>query len=144
MDDNSKAVGIASTSDPESMEDILQLSTRSYSARDRLKMCCRPTYQARKLKNNGALLILVWNCLVMSAFYYLSIYRPTFHPTSYNINIYSFTWGLTLPIAGWLADVYLKRYKVIHWSILIMWITSVLAVASSVRTVTASRTILPQ
>ncbi len=83
MDDNSEAVGIASTS--ESMEDVLQLSNRFCSAGDRLKMCCRPTYQARKLKNKGALLILVWNCLVMSVFYYLTAYPPTFHPTSYHI-----------------------------------------------------------
>ena len=41
-------------------------------------------------------------------------------------------WGLTLPIAGWLADVYLGRYRVIRWSILIMWIASVLVVASSI------------
>ncbi len=129
MDDNSEAVGIASTC--ESMEDVLQLSNRFCSAGDRLKICCRPTYQARKLKNKGALLILVWNCLVMSVFYYLTTYPLTFHSTSYH-SIYSITWGLTLPIAGWLADVYLKRYKVIRWSILIMWITSVLAVASSV------------
>ncbi len=64
MDDNSEAVGTASTS--ESMEDVLQLRNKSYSAGDRLKMCCRPTYQAWKLKNKGVLLILVWNCLVMN------------------------------------------------------------------------------
>ncbi len=52
MDDNSEAVGIVSTS--ESMEDVLQLSNRSYSTGDRLKMCCRPTYQAWKLKNKGS------------------------------------------------------------------------------------------
>ena len=108
MDDNLGAVGIASTS--ESMEDILQLSNRSSN---RLKMYCRHTYQAWKLKNKGALLILVWNCLVMSVFHYLTTYPITFHPILYSINIYSITWGLTLPIAGWLADVYLKRYKMI-------------------------------
>ena len=53
-----------------------------------------------------------------------------FHPTANNV--YSIIWGLTLPIAGWLADVYLKRYKVIRWSIMIMWIASVLVAASSV------------
>ena len=46
--------------------------------------------------------------------------------------MYSITWGFTLPIAGWLADVYLGRYKVIRCSIWIMWIASVLLVASSV------------
>ena len=93
-------------------------------------MCFIPSYRIRRLKNKGALLILVLNCLVISAFYYLIMYPVTLHPTSHNI--YSITWGLTLPIAGWLADVYLTRYKVTRWSILIMWIASVLAVASSV------------
>ena len=119
-----KAVGSDSKSTSRSMEDILQLSNRP-SVGDRLKMCCRPTYRIRKIKNKGAILILVWNFLVISVFYYLSIYHPTWH-------LYSITWGLTLPIAGWLADVYLGRYKVIRWSIWIMWIASVLLVASSV------------
>ena len=36
--------------------------------------------------------------------YYLSPYiSSNFVPVSHSI-----TWGLTLPIAGWLADVYLK------------------------------------
>ena len=119
-----EAVGSDSKSTSRSMEDILQLSNGP-SAGDRLKMCCRPTYRIRKLKNKGAILILVWNFFVISVFYYLSI----FHPTG---DRYSITWGLTLPIAGWLADVYLGRYKVIRWSIWIMWIASVLLVASSI------------
>ena len=136
MEDNSDmphTVGIeSSASTPESMKDILQLSNRSYSAGNRLKICCRPSYRIRKLKNKAALLILVWNSLVISVFYYLTTYSRTFVFNSASYNIYSITWGLTLPIAGWLADVYFGRYKVIRWSIMIMWITSVLAVASSV------------
>ena len=119
-----KAVGSKSESTSRSMEDILQFSNRP-SVGDRLKMCCRPTYRIRKIKNKGAILILVWNFFVISVFYYLSIYHPTG-------DRYSITWGLTLPIAGWLADVYLGRYKVICWSIWIMWIASVLLVASSI------------
>ena len=38
----------------------------------------------------------------------------------------------TLPIAGWLADVYLGHYKVIQWSMWITWFGSVLATLSSV------------
>ena len=129
MEDNSVAIENESVSLSESMEDILHLSNRSYSHGDRLKMCCRPTYRIRKVKNKAAILILVWNFLVASVFYYLSMYPHKFHPTWH---MYSITWGLTLPIAGWLTDVYLGRYRVIRWSILIMWIASVLVVASSV------------
>ena len=122
MDD--EAVGSEPESTSRSMEDILQLSNRP-SVGDRLKMCCRPTYRMWKLKNKGAILILVWNFLVISVFYYLSV----FHTTG---GMYSITWGLTLPIAEWLANVCLGRYKVIRWSIWIMWIASVLVVASSI------------
>ena len=130
MEDNSEIVSSENESISGSMEDILQLSNKSYSARDRLKMCCRPTYRVRKLKNKGALLILVWSLLVTSVFYFASMYpHNIFHQNSH---IYSIIWGLTLSIAGWLADVYLGRYRVIRWSILIMWIASVLVVASSI------------
>ena len=117
----------ASTS--ESMEDILQLSNRSYSAGDRLKTCCRPSYRIRRLKNKGAILILVWNYLVLSVFYYHTVYPIRFH---FIKHLYSVIWGLSLPIAGCLADVYLGRYKIIRWSMMMMWIASVLVVASSV------------
>ena len=122
MDD--EAVGSEPESTSRSMEDILQLSNRP-SVGDRLKMCCRPTYRIRKLKIKGAIPILVWNFLVISVFHYLSVFHTTW-------GMYSITWGLTLPIAGWLADVCLGRYKVIRWSIWIMWIASVLVVASSI------------
>ena len=127
MVDNSKDISSESESNVGSLQDVLQLSNRSNAARNRTNF--KPSYRIRKLKNKGALLILVWNCLVMSIFQYLTTYTIMFHPTAY---IYSNIWGLTLPIAGWLADVYLKRYKVMRWSIFIMWIASVLVAASSV------------
>ena len=38
----------------------------------------------------------------------------------------------TLSVAGWLADARIERYKVIHYSVLIMWTAMVLATVSSV------------
>ena len=111
------------------MEDVLQPSNQRFSTEDRLKMCCRPSYQMRRVKNKGAILILVWNHLVLSVFCYLNLYPHTFRP---NWHMYSIGYGLSLPIAGWLADVCLGRYKIIRWSILIMWIASVLVVAGSI------------
>ncbi len=92
----------------ESMEDILLLSNRSYSAGDRFMMCCRPSYQIRKVKNKAAILVLVWNHLVLSVFYYLTLYPHVFHSTWH---VYSIMWGLSLPIAGCLADVCCGLYK---------------------------------
>ena len=40
--------------------------------------------------------------------------------------------GATLPLAGWLADVYFGRYKVIRFSLCLLWIGTVLATAGSV------------
>ena len=70
MENDSKVFGNENESNSGSLEDILQLSNRSHSARDRFKMCCRP-YRIRRLKNKGALLILIWNHLVLSVFHYL-------------------------------------------------------------------------
>ncbi len=130
MENDSKVFGNENESNSGSLEDILQLSNRSHSARDRFKMCCRP-YRIRRLKNKGALLILIWNHLVLSVFHYLILNPYVLHPSWHYIT-YNIIWGLTLPITGWLADVYLRRYNVICWSMFIMWIASVLVVASSV------------
>ena len=116
----------------ESMEDILQPSNRSYSAgTNRLKMCCSPTYQVRRLRNKAAILILVWNYLGLSVLNYLSLY-PYIYIFGATWHLCCILWVLTLPIAGWLADVRLGRYKVIRWSMLFVWMASVLIVASSV------------
>ena len=40
--------------------------------------------------------------------------------------------SLTLPIAGWLSDIYFGRYKVICFSMCILWIAVMLATMSSV------------
>ena len=87
--------------------------------------CCKSTYKLRKLKNKGALLVLVWNYLIMSLFYYIMVH--TERDKQHYITI-----GVTLPIAGLLANVYLGRYRVIRWSIWIMWIGAMLNTISSV------------
>ena len=90
--------------------------------------CCKPNYQIRKLRNKGAIVLLVWNFLLINVSHYLIVYvhRPS------GASIGTVAVGLTLPFAGWLADVYFGRYRVIHWSMWIMWIGSMLATTSSV------------
>ena len=66
--------------------------------------------------------MLVWNYLVA---YYVTVY--TVHIKQHYIIL-----GITLLIAGWLADVYFGRYKVIHWSMWIMWVGSMLSTTSSI------------
>ena len=74
-------------------------------------MCFKPSYKSRKLKNKGVVLVLVCNFLVTSVLYYISLKSAT--PEQYC------TWcfklieapiALVLPFAGWLADIYFRRY----------------------------------
>ena len=94
---------------------------------EHLKICCKPRYQPRKLKNKGAILVLVWSSLVMTVFFYVQ--AKSFEDYS---NCSKCNWLIPIPgelvmlFAGWLADVYFERYKVLRWSIIIMWISSLL------------------
>ena len=93
-----------------------------------LKLRCKLTYKPRMVKNRGAILVLVWNCLIMNIFTLLN------DGPKNGESHWSFMVGLGLipPIAGWLADVRFGRYKVIKWSIWVMWIALVMETASSV------------
>ena len=89
--------------------------------------CCKSSYRIRRIKNRGALLILLWSFLISGVF---NFYWKHNHGLVLNIQLV--VGGLTLPIAGWLADIYFGRYKVINWSMWIMWVAFILATASSV------------
>ena len=86
---------------------------------------CKSLYQRRKLKNKGAIVVIIWNYLVTSLAFYLANHASDNKP-------YYIACSFVLPFAGWLADVYLGRYRVIRWSMWIMWVASVLATVSSV------------
>ena len=90
--------------------------------------CCNLSCQIRKLKNKGAIIILVWNFFMVSASEYLIAYVQI--PGGASVGTVAL--GFTLPLAGWLADIRFGRYKVIHWSMWIMWAASILATVSSV------------
>ena len=84
------------------------------------------TYRIRKLKSKGAIIVLVWNFFVVSVFNYLiALIIPE------GLEITTVAWGLTMPFAGWLADIRFGRYKVMHWSMWIMWTASMLATINS-------------
>ena len=78
----------------------------------------------RKLRNKGAIIVLIMNYLVISLLYYL---QPTSHTTT-DIFI---AWVIAIPLVGWLADVCIGRHKMVCWSLWIMWITFLLATVSS-------------
>ena len=84
-------------------------------------------YKMRKLKNKGAIIVLVWNFFTVSVTRYLIAFLVPFVLEEATVAL-----GLTLPFAGWLADIRFGRYKVIRWSMWIMWIASMLATTSFV------------
>ena len=96
-----------------------------------LQMYCRVTYQIRKVKNKGAIMVLVWSFLVSSlANYLLNTVLQSYHDLVINSVVTIIT--VMLPVTGWLADARFGRYKVIHCSIWIIWISSVLLAMSSI------------
>ena len=86
---------------------------------------CKPTYRWRKLTSKGAILIVIWNFLLVSVPYNVIAYVPRGWKVSF------IAWLFIIPFAGWFADIQLGRYKVICWSIRLMWIASMLATINS-------------
>ena len=104
-------------------------SNSTLTAQENLQQCCcKVTYKPRHLKNKGAILVLIWNYLIMNL---LTLYTDRGNETG-TVVYYMLSISLTLPVAGWLADARIGRYRVIRCSIWIMWIATVLATVSSV------------
>ena len=99
------------------------------TVKERVKLCLMPTYRPRMVRNKGAILVLVFNFLIMNALALLSIYW--FYD---NIGLIAGAVGMSLivPLAGWLADTRIRRFKVICGSVWIMWSSSVLLTVSAV------------
>ena len=93
-----------------SLEDISLLNPDNITVtKEHLKTCCKPVYHPRRFKSKGALLILVWNFLCMSVFYLLSHHLNK----TYASKAWFGTLGITMLIAGLLADTRIGRYKVV-------------------------------
>lgn len=108
------------------LQDISVVGSKA-TFKEQAKTCWKLSYTPRNVKNKGAILVLVWNYLVMSVFYLLMNYTDSVYD-----KIWQFVVGIILPLSGWLADAYIGRYKLIHWSLWIMWLATVLATVSSV------------
>ena len=100
-------------------------SQDSITVQEKLRECFKPRYRPRRVKNKGAILVIVWGFLITSLhsnlFYFVS---STYSKPVSTALIIAF--GLTIPFAGWLADVRFGRYKIISSSIWIMWISALL------------------
>ena len=103
-----------------------------FTVREKLKECFKPRYRVRRVKNKGAILVLVWSFLVTSLYLYISHVASNMYNNDIVYIIIQTIVGLTMPIAGCLADVRFGRYKVISASIWTMWLTSMLLTAGIV------------
>lgn len=84
-----------------------------------------PSYKPRKVKNRGALLTLLWNFVALVLL--ISFLVPS-KVKAFDLR-YQVAFGLSAivyPLAGWLADVYLGRYRVLKFSMVVMWVAGVL------------------
>ena len=94
--------------------------------------CCRThcKYRVRWVRSKAALLILVWQALLFgylgTTHSFLTYFTlNTAHLSGYTWLLISLTEGVSMvllyPLAGWLADVYFGRYKVICYSMWLLW-----------------------
>ena len=111
------------------MEHVVHRNSDRLTIKEQLQICCKPTYNIRKLRSKGAIVLLIGNYFVYSLYYYLVGHSSGTTETQY---YYYITWGLTIPVFGWLADVRIGRHKMIRWSIWITWLAFMLATASSI------------
>ena len=73
--------------------------------------------------------MLAWNFLAASIFLYFSIKRGILaHETTTGVLLFA----ITPPLAGWLADACIGRYKIIHCRFLILWAAIILDTAYKV------------
>ena len=79
--------------DQESLQHVSLLSSNTFTAKERLQLCCKPAHKPRKVKNKGAILVLVWNFLILGV--------VNDHLRFYMAGCVSLVaFGLTLPVAG--------------------------------------------
>ena len=113
-----------------SSKEMLHYNSMAHSrvtTNKRRETCWKLSYTPRKLKNKGAILVLVWSYLVMSVFHLLLEHTTTGYDKVWQIVV-----GIVLPLSGWLADTYIGRYKLMRYSLWMLWLATVLAMVSSV------------
>ena len=115
-----------------SLEDVELPTDDHVTLKECCRECFRPLCQVRRVKSKGAILVIIWTFLTASVLFL------AMHNESEIVNGLTFaiilnsTVGISLPIAGFLADVRFGRYKFIYCGLWIMWISSFLLTANSV------------
>ena len=90
---------------------------------------CGPGYRPRIVRSKGAVLVIVWSLLTWAC--HFASLKVDSSVISKFMGVFNF--GIVTGVveavlyvfAGWLADVYVGRYKVMKASIWVMWLGSV-------------------
>ena len=95
---------------------------------------CRPSCRVKWLKNKGAILIIVWSFLVSSVFHFVRAgYQKNLREGYVSPGgIILVLTALLFPIGGWMADAYIGRYRMIHYSIWMMWTGAIFIMAGEI------------
>ena len=105
------------------------LSVDEVSTKEKFKLLCKLTYKIRQVKTKGALLVLAWNLLAATVYWYMWFEGDVLtNKTIPSVVLFA----ITVPLAGWLADAYIGRYKIIHYSFLLSWAALTLETANRV------------
>ena len=104
-------------------------------------LCRRNKPRIRWIRSKGAILVLLWNCLILNGNFIVGLAIPEaiFLSTVHNEGRYylivtlirSLLLILVYPLARWIADVYVGRYRVIKASFWLMWTASIFLGISS-------------
>ncbi len=110
-----------------------QSSERNVATTRKFSLCSLK-YRFRIFKSKGAVLVLMWSFSGLFVLNFLirpndlSVSKWKENLTSTNTVVMC---SLLYPIFGLLADVYFGRYKVVKWSIWIMWMVAIFFCATS-------------
>ena len=110
----------------------VSLLSAELTPKERLRICCKPSFRWRRLKSKGAILVLIWSYLCVSVLFFYRKLGGGNLGLTFSTEIVAF--GVTLSIAGWIADVRFGRYRVIYLSMWIMWAAIMLVAVISVVT----------
>ena len=100
------------------------------TTKERLSICCKPSFRLRRLKNKGAILVLIWSYLCISLPNFYWIRSRNSHGVEFYVQVV--TLGVTVSIAGWIADVRFGRYRMMYVSMWITWATLIVSTMSLV------------
>ncbi len=104
------------------------LNNLGFNSKDEIICCNVKHYRIRRVKNKGAILVLILSHLVTSIFYFFAIIGV--RSTKYQVCLVPF--AISTAIAGWLTDAFIGRYKVIRFSVWMLWLIMIAVTVSEV------------